>query len=77
MFLTEVVAGLMAGSVSLQADALDFLGDALNYGISLAVVGMALSWRARCALQGCDDGRLRPLGDWHNRLAGSPPPDPR
>jgi Co/Zn/Cd efflux system component len=50
MFLTEVVAGLMAGSVSLQADALDFLGDTLNYGISLTVVGMALSWRARAAL---------------------------
>jgi Co/Zn/Cd efflux system component len=50
MFLTEVVAGLMAGSVSLQADALDFLGDAFNYGISLAVVGLALTWRARAAL---------------------------
>jgi Co/Zn/Cd efflux system component len=50
MFLTEVIAGLMAGSVSLQADALDFLGDSLNYGISLAVVGMALTWRARAAL---------------------------
>jgi Co/Zn/Cd efflux system component len=50
MFLIEVVAGLMAGSVSLQADALDFLGDAFNYGISLAVVGLALTWRARAAL---------------------------
>jgi Co/Zn/Cd efflux system component len=50
MFLTEIVAGLVAGSVSLQADALDFLGDALNYGISLAVVGLALHWRARAAL---------------------------
>jgi Co/Zn/Cd efflux system component len=50
MFLTEVVAGLVAGSVSLQADALDFLGDAFNYGISLAVVGLALTWRARAAL---------------------------
>jgi hypothetical protein len=50
MFLTEIVAGLMAGSVSLQADALDFLGDAFNYGVSLAVVGLALTWRARAAL---------------------------
>jgi Co/Zn/Cd efflux system component len=50
LFLTEVFAGLMAGSVSLQADALDFLGDAFNYGISLAVVGLALTWRARAAL---------------------------
>jgi Co/Zn/Cd efflux system component len=39
-----------AGSASLQADALDFLGDAANYGISLGVGGMALAWRARAAL---------------------------
>lgn len=50
MFLVEVVAGLLAGSASLQADALDFLGDAGNYAISLAVVGLALSYRARAAL---------------------------
>ena len=46
MFAVEVVAGLAAGSASLQADALDFLGDAGNYVISLAVVGMALRYRA-------------------------------
>jgi Co/Zn/Cd efflux system component len=50
MFLVEIVAGLAAGSVSLQADALDFLGDAGNYGISLLVVGMALRYRAYAAL---------------------------
>src|SRR5262245_3034082 len=50
MFLVEVVAGLAAGSTSLQADALDFLGDAANYAISLAVVGMALRHRAGAAL---------------------------
>ena len=50
MFLVEIVAGLLAGSASLQADALDFLGDAGNYAISLAVVGLALSYRARAAL---------------------------
>ena len=49
MFLVEVIAGLAAGSVSLQADALDFLADAGNYGISLFVVGMALRHRARAA----------------------------
>ena len=38
MFLVEIVAGLAAGSVSLQADALDFLADAGNYGISLFVL---------------------------------------
>ena len=50
MFLVEVSAGLAAGSASLQADALDFLGDAANYAISLFVVGMALRYRASAAL---------------------------
>jgi len=50
MFVVEVGAGLMSGSASLQADALDFLGDAANYGISLFVVGMALRYRASAAL---------------------------
>jgi Co/Zn/Cd efflux system component len=50
MFLAEIVAGVAAGSSSLQADALDFLGDAANYAISLTVAGMALAWRARAAL---------------------------
>ena len=46
MFIIEMIAGLSAGSVSLQADSLDFLGDTANYGISLFVAGMALR-RAR------------------------------
>lgn len=50
MFAVEVAAGLAAGSASLQADALDFLGDAANYGISLLVVGMALRYRSTAAL---------------------------
>ena len=50
MFGVELTAGLYAGSVSLLADAIDFLGDAANYGISLAVLGMALKWRSRAAL---------------------------
>lgn len=50
MFLVEVIAGLAAGSMSLQADALDFLADAGNYGLSLFVVGMPLRHRARAAL---------------------------
>ena len=50
MFAIEVAAGLAAGSASLQADALDFLGDAGNYAISLFVVGMALRYRAMAAL---------------------------
>ena len=50
MFLVEIAAGVAAGSASLQADALDFLGDAANYITSLAVVGMTLRYRAMAAL---------------------------
>ena len=50
MFVVEVAAGLATGSASLQADALDFFGDAANYGVSLFVIGMALRYRARAAI---------------------------
>jgi Co/Zn/Cd efflux system component len=50
MFAIEIGAGVAAGSASLQADALDFFGDAGNYAISLFVVGMALRVRAMAAL---------------------------
>ena len=50
MFAAEMVAGLAANSQALQADALDFFGDAANYAISLGVAGMVLAWRARAAL---------------------------
>jgi Co/Zn/Cd efflux system component len=50
MFLIEIVAGQMAGSLSLQADALDFAGDTATYAISLAVIGMGVATRARAAL---------------------------
>jgi len=50
MFAAEIVAGAAAGSAALQADALDFLGDAANYAISLGVAGLGLAWRARAAL---------------------------
>lgn len=50
MFLIEISAGFSSGSLSLLADAIDFAGDALNYGISLAVLASALAWRARAAV---------------------------
>ncbi len=50
MFLVEMIGGAAADSRALQADAIDFLGDAANYAVSLAVVGMTLAWRARAAL---------------------------
>src|SRR3954463_1333312 len=50
MFLVEMGAGALAGSQALQADALDFLGDTLTYGISLAVIGASIQMRSRAAL---------------------------
>ena len=50
MFGVELLAGWRSGSLSLLADAIDFAGDALNYGVSLAVLSAALAWRARAAL---------------------------
>lgn len=47
--VVEIGSGLAAGSVSLLADAVDFAGDAANYGLSLAVQAMALQWRTRLA----------------------------
>ena len=49
MFVVELSAGLLAGSVSLLADSLDMLGDALVYGFSLWVIGRGLAWKARAA----------------------------
>jgi Co/Zn/Cd efflux system component len=62
MFLVEIGAGLAAGSASLQADALDFFGDAANYAISLLVVGMALRYRATAAL--AKGGTMGLFGFW-------------
>jgi Co/Zn/Cd efflux system component len=62
MFLVEIGVGLAAGSASLQADALDFLGDAANYSISLFVVGMALRYRAMAAF--AKGGTMGLFGLW-------------
>ena len=50
MFAVEIVSGMQAESAALLADSLDFLGDAANYGISLWVLGLGLSTRARASL---------------------------
>lgn len=50
MFVVEIGAGFRSGSVSLLADAIDFFGDAANYGVTLAVLSMGLAWRARAAV---------------------------
>jgi Co/Zn/Cd efflux system component len=50
MFVIEIAAGVASGSLSLLADAIDFAGDALNYGVSLAVLSSALAWRSYAAI---------------------------
>ena len=50
MFVVEMTAGHVAQSQALQADALDFLGDSLTYGISLAVIGASVQVRTNAAL---------------------------
>lgn len=50
MFGIEIAGGIASGSVSLLADAIDFAGDAANYGLSLAVLSMGLAAQSRAAL---------------------------
>lgn len=50
MFVIELLGGWRSGSVSLLADAVDFLGDAANYGVSLWVLGQSPRMRANAAL---------------------------
>lgn len=50
MFVVELAAGLVAGSVSLIADSLDMLGDALVYGFSIYVVARGARMKAIAAL---------------------------
>lgn len=48
-FLLEVVAGFVAHSMGLVADALDMLADALVYGLALYAVSQAVSTQKRVA----------------------------
>lgn len=50
MFIVELTAGLLGHSVSLVADSLDMLGDALVYGFSLYVVARGAAMKARAAM---------------------------
>ena len=50
MFVVEFCAGLVSGSVSLLADSLDMLGDALVYGFSLYAVAESQRTKALSAL---------------------------
>jgi cation diffusion facilitator family transporter len=50
MFVVELAAGLLGNSVSLVADSLDMLGDALVYAFSLYVVARSSAMKAKAAL---------------------------
>jgi len=50
MFVAELVGGWLAGSVALQADSLDMLGDTLVYGFSLVALARSARWKASAAL---------------------------
>ncbi|MGE8258332.1 MAG: cation transporter [Stenotrophomonas sp.] len=50
MFFIEFGAGIVARSSALQADAVDMLGDAIVYGLSLWAVNRGARWEAGAAL---------------------------
>ena len=62
MFCLEVIAGLVAGSIALLADALDFLSDTASYAIALYVLNKPLKWRAGAAL--LKGGMMLVFGLW-------------
>jgi Co/Zn/Cd efflux system component len=50
MFFVELAGSAFSGSTSLAADAVDFAGDASNYGLSLAAIAAGGLWSSRAAL---------------------------
>lgn len=50
MFFAEFSSAFFAGSVALQADALDFLGDTVTYAITLMALGFSVRIRSSVAL---------------------------
>jgi len=50
MFVVEMTAGRLANSQAMQADALDFAGDAATYFLSFIVLGKSLKTRATAAM---------------------------
>ena len=49
MFVVEVAAGLVAGSVGLIADGLDMLSDASAYAIAIVAIGRSALFKAKAA----------------------------
>jgi Co/Zn/Cd efflux system component len=62
MFVIEMAAGLEEGSVALQADAIDFLADTMTFGLTLFVLGRALTWRASAGI--AKAGMMAAFGVW-------------
>jgi Co/Zn/Cd efflux system component len=50
MFVVEFGLSFSAESQSLKADSLDFLGDSINYVISLFVIGLSLQTKAKASM---------------------------
>lgn len=50
MFAVELAGSAASGSAALAADAIDFAGDAGNYGLSLAAIAAGGLWAPRAAL---------------------------
>jgi len=50
MFAAEFTAGVVAGSTALMADAVDMLGDAFVYALSLFALSRGARWKAGAAL---------------------------
>lgn len=50
IFVAEFGAGIVAGSAALMADAVDMLGDAVVYGISLYALDKSFRWKTGAAL---------------------------
>lgn len=50
MFVAEFGAGIVAGSAALMADAVDMLGDALVYGVSIFAITRGTRWKAGAAM---------------------------
>lgn len=50
MFGVELGGGLISGSMALLADCMDFLADSATYTISLIVIGMPITTRAKASM---------------------------
>ncbi len=50
MFFVEVIFGVLSHSLSLRADAIDFLGDSASYFISLFVINSAVTTKAKVSM---------------------------